>query len=82
MAATGERLWQERLGNHFSNSLVTANGLAYLVADDGLTKVVKPGPKLEVVADNPLGERIYSSPAISHGQIFLRGEKHLFCIGK
>jgi outer membrane protein assembly factor BamB len=82
IAATGERLWQERLGNHFSNSLVTANGLAYLVADDGLTKIVKPGPKLEVVAENPLGERIYSSPAISHGQIYLRGEKHLFCIGK
>jgi outer membrane protein assembly factor BamB len=82
VAATGERLWQKRLGNHFSNSLVTAGGLVYFVADDGLTKVVKPGPTLDVVAENPLGERIYSSPAISQGQIFLRGEKHLFCIGR
>jgi outer membrane protein assembly factor BamB len=80
-ADTGERLWQERLGVHFSASLVTAGGLVYLIADDGLTKVVRPGPKLEVVAENPLGEHCYSSPAIAHGQIFVRGEKHLFCLG-
>ena len=81
-AATGERYWQERLGNHFNNSLVTAGGLVYLPADDGLTKVVRPGPKLEVVAENPLGERCDASPAIASGRIYLRGEKHLFCIGK
>ena len=77
VAATGERLWQERLGKHFSASLVTAGGLVYSIADDGVTKVVRPGPKLEVVAENPLGEYCYSSPAISQGQIFIRGEKHL-----
>ena len=44
VAETGERLWQERLGSHFSASLVTAGGLVYLIADDGLTKVVRPGP--------------------------------------
>ena len=81
-AGTGERLWQERLGSHFSNSLVTAGGLVYLVADDGLTKVVRPGPKLEVMAENPLGEYIYSSPAIAHDRIYLRGEKHLYCLGE
>ncbi len=81
-ADSGERQWQERLGNHFSASLITAGGLVYLIADDGRTKVVRPGPKLEVVADNPLGEFCFSSPAIAHHRIFIRGEKHLFCIGK
>jgi outer membrane protein assembly factor BamB len=81
-AALGKRLWQERLGSHFSTSLVTAGGLVYFVADDGLTKVVKPGPELDVVAENPLGEHCYSSPAIADGRIYIRGEKHLFCIGK
>jgi outer membrane protein assembly factor BamB len=79
-SATGERLWQERLGKHFSTSLVTAGGLVYMVADDGLTKVVRPGPKLDVVAENPLGEYCYSSPAIAHGRIYVRGEKHTYCI--
>ena len=81
VAATGERLWQERLGNHFSGSLAAAGGLVYAIADSGDTKVVRPGPKLDVVATNPLGEFCYSSPAISHGHIFIRGEKHLVCIG-
>lgn len=80
-APTGERLWQERLGNHFSTSLITANGLVYFVADDGLTKVVRPGPQLEVVAENPLGEYCYASSAIAHSQLYIRGEKHLYCIG-
>jgi outer membrane protein assembly factor BamB len=78
--ATGERLWQARVGHHFSTSPVTAEGLVYLVADDGVTYVIEPGESLKVIAENPLGEFTYASPAISQGQIFLRGEKHLFCI--
>ena len=80
-AATGQRLWQERLGSQFNVSPVTAGGLVYFVADDGVAKVVRPGLKLEVVAANPLGEGCASSPAIAAGRIYLRGEKHLFCIG-
>ena len=79
--ANGNRLWQERLGNHYSGSLVTANGLAYFPADDGIMSVVKPGVLLEVLQRNPLGEYSYASPAISNGQIFIRGEHHLFAIG-
>lgn len=81
-ASTGERHWMERLGKHYSASLVTAQGLAYFLADDGVMKVVRPGPKLDVVAENPLGEYCYASPAISQGQLFLRAEHHLWCIGK
>jgi outer membrane protein assembly factor BamB len=77
----GERIWQGRMGSHFSASLVTAGGLVYFQADNGQTRVVKPGPDMEVVAENELGERSYASPAISDGQLFIRGEKHLFCIG-
>lgn len=80
-AQSGKRLWQERLGSHYSNSLVTAGGLVYLIADDGVTKIVRPGSKLDLVAENPLGERTFTSPAISAGQLFVRGEQHLFCIG-
>jgi outer membrane protein assembly factor BamB len=69
------------MGSHFSASLVTAGGLVYFQADDGTTRVVKPGPDMEIVSENELGERSYASPAISEGQFFIRGEKHLFCIG-
>ncbi|MFT5524822.1 MAG: outer membrane protein assembly factor BamB [Pirellulaceae bacterium] len=79
-ATSGERLWMERLGKHYSASLVEANGLVYFAADDGIVKVVRPGAKLDVVAENNLGEYVFASPAISNGQLFIRGENHLFCI--
>ncbi len=78
----GTRLWLDRLGNHFSASLLHANGLAYLIADNGVTKIVKPGSTLEVIAENPLNENVYASPALANDRLFIRGEKHLFCIGK
>jgi hypothetical protein len=72
----------ERLGRHYSASLVTASGLVYFPADDGIVKVIRPGKTLDLVAENSLGENCFASPAISRGQMFIRGEKHLFCIGK
>jgi hypothetical protein len=81
-AQSGRQLWMQRLGRHYSASLVTAAGLVYFLSDDGEMKVVRPGEKLDVVAENQLGESCYASPAISQGQIFIRGEKHLYCIGK
>ena len=46
-----------------------------------ITKAIKPGPKLQVVAENKLGEFTYASPAIAHDRFYIRGTKHLFCIG-
>jgi outer membrane protein assembly factor BamB len=81
-AASGKRMWKERIGRRYSASLVTAGGLGYFLSDDGLTKIVKPGPTYEQVAENDLGEACYASPAISQGQIFQRAENNLYCIGK
>jgi outer membrane protein assembly factor BamB len=80
--ANGEHLWRERLGTHYSASLVTANGLVYFTADDGATVVVKADRSANILEENQLGERVYASPAISGGQIYIRGTDHLFCIGE
>jgi outer membrane protein assembly factor BamB len=79
-AASGNLLWQERMGEHHA-SLVSANGLVYFLNDDGVMRVVKPGPEYQLVAQNELGEKCFPSPAIRDGNIFVRGEKNLFCIG-
>jgi len=79
--ANGEHLWRERLGPHFSASLVTAEGLVYFTADDGATTIMKAGREPELLRVNELGERVYASPAISQGELFLRGTDHLYCIG-
>ena len=81
-ADSGQCHWMERLGPHYSASLVTVDGLVHFLSDDGVTTIVRPGPTLDVVAENDLGEQCRASPAISQGQIFLRSTEHLFAIGK
>jgi outer membrane protein assembly factor BamB len=80
-AQTGERYWMERLGPHFSASPVEADGRVYFLSDQGVTTIVRPGPKFAALSRNDLGEECYASPAISQGRIFIRGETHLYCIG-
>lgn len=81
-AKTGNIAWQKRLAGHYSGSLLSSNGLVYFIDDDGVTKVVKPGPELEVVATNELGDACFASPAACDGQLFIRGDAYLWCIGK
>lgn len=66
----------------YSGSPVLADGKIYVTNEDGLTTVVKAGPKFEVLAENALNDYCLSSPAISDGQIFIRTAQHLYCIGK
>ena len=77
---TGDPKWKQRLGGHHSGSGVTAAGHVYFTDDDGVTFVLKAGPEFDLVSKNPLGEKCFSSPAFSDGDIFLRGDRHLFKI--
>jgi outer membrane protein assembly factor BamB len=81
-AATGDLLWQQRMGEHHASLVSAAAGLVYFLSDDGVTRVVKPGPEFQLVASNDLGEKCFASPAISEQQIFIRSDQHLFCIGQ
>lgn len=56
-------------------------GLLYFTSDAGETFVLKAGPKYELLSKNELGEEVYASPAISRGQLFVRGVSNLYCIG-
>lgn len=81
VASTGERLWMERIGPHYSASPIEVEGLIHFLSDRGVTKIVRPGPQFDLVAENELGEDCYASPAVSRGCMFLRAEKNLYCIG-
>lgn len=83
-ARTGAEIYgQQRLKpGTYSGSLVLADEKLYLTNEEGLTTVIKAGPKFEVLAENPLNDYCLSSPAISDGQIFIRTAQNLYCIGK
>src|SRR5258706_5817 len=81
---TGKILWTERLDAGESwGSLVLAAGRLYVTSRRGVTTVFRPDPKkLDVLALNDLGEPSDATPAISDGQIFLRTDRHLYCIAE
>ena len=79
-AATGKSLWNENLGKQYP-SAIYAGGLVYMPNDAGVITVIRPGPKFECVSKNSIGEKMFASPAICKGRFYLRGDKHLYCIG-
>lgn len=79
-AESGEHLWRERLGRHFSASLVTNRDCVYFTADDGEVTVMKAERKPTILNINKLGENVFASPAIADNELFLRGVDHLYCI--
>jgi len=82
--ATGERLYQQRLGkgnSGFSGSAVAAGGNLFVTNEDGHTFVLALGAEFKQVAENDLGETVMSSPAVSDGVLYIRARNHLFAIG-
>ncbi|MDZ4289431.1 MAG: PQQ-binding-like beta-propeller repeat protein [Prosthecobacter sp.] len=85
---TGEMVYNERLkgpgptGQNWSSIVLTADANCYAVNQGGDAFVFKASPKFELLATNSLGEKVIGSMAVSDGQIFIRGHKNLWCIGK
>ena len=82
--ATGERLYQQRLGggaSGFSSSPVAAGGRLYITNEEGRSYVLALGREYKLLAENDLGETVMATPAISDGVLYIRGGKHLFAVG-
>jgi len=80
-AATGKVFWQEKLGRHHASPILV-NGQVFFINDDGQVNVIEPAREFKRVATYELGESCYASPAISNGQVFVRGFQHLFCFAR
>lgn len=63
-------------------SPVAAGGYVFLTGRSGRTTIIKDQNVLEVVATNSVGETVDATPAPVGNQLFIRGEKHLFCIAE
>ena len=66
----------------FTASPIAFDDKILLTSEDGDTFVVKAGPKHEILGTNSVGEPVYASPAVADGNIYIRGEKNLYAIGK
>ncbi|HET6325190.1 MAG TPA: PQQ-binding-like beta-propeller repeat protein [Planctomycetaceae bacterium] len=83
-AATGKpHYFGRRIGlDNTYASPVAAGGHIYLTARSGTTAVIDDADDLKVVATNKLDETIGATPAPVDHELFIRGDKHLFCIAR
>jgi len=88
--ADGQEMWKQRLKGPVSSSPVLAGGHIYWANELGTTYVLRPNPqKLELVAENQLGDDSFASPAVCGGRIYLRTslgtgpkrQEFLYCLG-
>ena len=82
-AKTGKRIWLERLPDAtFISSPVLIDGKVYAASEQGDVFVFAASPTFKLLARNNLEETIRATPAVADGGLFIRGQRHLFCIGK
>jgi outer membrane protein assembly factor BamB len=83
-AKTGKPVWAEKVfdGSDVTASPVMVGDKILMVSEKGEVAAVKAGAEFEELAKAPLGEKVYASPAVADGKVFIRGDSHLFCFGK
>lgn len=78
--ATGEVHYQERVVGSVSASPVFGDNKIYIQDEQGECVVIKPGKVLNIVGRNFLNERVLATYAIVDNAIYIRTERHLYCI--
>ena len=63
-------------------SPVGASGRIYIASRNGSTQVIKHGTQYEVLAINKLDDGFSASPAVVDNELYLRGEKNLYCVAE
>ena len=81
-AASGTVLWRGRLAGQYYSSPVAAAGHVYFTDETGRTTVVAAAPAFEVVAQNDIGEPVVATLAPVDGDLYVRGQHHLFRVGR
>ncbi len=75
-------LFCERLqgAQSFTSSPWAHDSKLYCLDEDGRTFVVRAGPKFELLGKNQINDMFWSTPALSHDALYLRGADRLYCI--
>jgi outer membrane protein assembly factor BamB len=81
---SGRTLWAASLPKHRSkyySSPTVTGGILYAAREDGAVFAVRIDGEFEVLAENPMGEKIIASPVPVANRLLLRGEDSLFLVG-
>lgn len=77
---TGKQVYRMRTGGrgtHYASPLIAGDKL-FTVAGNGQISVLTLGPDPKILAANDMGDRVYATPAIVDGTIYVRTHSALF----
>ena len=80
-AKNGTKYWEHECDAGFYASPVIADGKLYALDREGVMHIFHHGKEKQLISEPQLGEKTVATPAFANGRIYLRGEKHLYCIG-
>ena len=81
---SGKRVYRRRTkgtGTHYASPIIAGNKL-YTTAGDGRISVLTLGAKPDILATNSLGERVYATPAVVNGVLYVRTHESLMAFAK
>jgi len=81
-AVTGERHWLQEFDEGFYSSPILVGDRVYLMDMAGVTHIFKADAEFQSLGRNELGEAAMTIPAFMHNRIYIRGDKHLYCIAE
>lgn len=80
-AGDGTILWEHEFDRGGYGSPILVDDRVYWLASDGVTHIFRAGDAFEPIAEAALGEPSVSTPAAVGERLYIRGRKHLYCIG-
>jgi outer membrane protein assembly factor BamB len=80
-ADTGKLLQEERVpgfGNYFA-SPVAGDGKVYFASEVGTVSILSADREWRLISSRDFHEKIYATPVLDNGRLFLRTERALYC---
>ncbi|MCX7590928.1 MAG: PQQ-like beta-propeller repeat protein, partial [Kiritimatiellae bacterium] len=81
-AKKGAVYWTREFPEGFYASPILVGERVYALDRKGNMRIFRAGETYQEVSSCPIGEAAVATPAFVEGRIFIRGERHLYCIGK
>ncbi len=80
-ASNGDFFWEFDSDDGFYSSPMLADGKIFIFDMGGRAYIFNPGREVDLIASPKLGERVYATPVFADGRIYIRGNRHVYCIG-
>jgi outer membrane protein assembly factor BamB len=82
-AKTGTQIYRKDLPKGiYRGNMVAAEGKIYVISREGMGSVVQAGKEFKILATNDLKQKVYASPVIVDGRLYVRSWESLYCFGK